>query len=416
MTPTKNPPINGDELSDRPALPFGEFVALMAMMISLVALSIDAMLPALAEIGRDLGLQRDNDRQLIISLLFGGMAIGQMLYGPLSDSTGRKPVIYAGYVLFIIGCLLSICATRFSMMLTGRLLQGIGAAGPRSVVVAVIRDQYHGRAMARVMSLIMSVFILIPVIAPTFGQGILAISHWRGIFGAFLVLAVIAFVWFGKRQPETLLPNRRLRFSVKRIAVTVGQVCTHRVAVGYTIAAGLISGAFLGYLSCSQQILQEQYGLGTRFPLFFAVLAAAIGSASYLNSHLVMRYGMQRLVRWSSQALSGLAIVFFAIAYALSGNPPLWMLMTFFLSSFFCVGILFGNLNSLAMEPLGHIAGVGATVVGSLSTFLSVPLGTLIGQGYNGTILPLVGGFALLSPLAVIAVRLAGGRKSLEES
>jgi DHA1 family bicyclomycin/chloramphenicol resistance-like MFS transporter len=182
-------------------------VALLAMMISLAALSIDAMLPALPEIGRDLGVQRDNDIQLIISFLVFGMAVGQLFYGPLSDSTGRKPAVLTGFALFISGCLISIFATNFPVMLTGRFLQGIGIAGPRSLTVALVRDQLEGRAMARVMSLVMAVFLIVPAIAPAMGQALLMVANWRAIFGAFLVQALIASAWFAIRQPETLPPD-----------------------------------------------------------------------------------------------------------------------------------------------------------------------------------------------------------------
>jgi DHA1 family bicyclomycin/chloramphenicol resistance-like MFS transporter len=387
----------------------------MALMISLVALSIDAMLPALPEIGRDLGVQRENSSQLIITFLILGMAIGQMVYGPLSDSTGRKPAIYAGFGLYMVGCLFSVFATSFAVMLAGRLMQGMGAAGPRIVTVALIRDRYEGRAMARVMSFVMAVFILVPAIAPALGQSLLIVAHWRAIFVAFLVLALIALIWFATRQPETLALDRRLRFSLKRIMLAIREICVSRIPLGYTIATGLIFGAFLGYLSTAQQMLQEQYGLGRQFPLYFALLALALGSASFMNARLVVRYGMRLLTSWASQTLSGLSIVFFAIAIVLGGQPSLVTLMIYLMISFFCIGILFGNLNALAMEPLGHIAGVGAAVVGSFSTLISVLLGIVIGQSYNGTILPLVGGFAILSTAAVAVIRWTEYRRQVSQ-
>jgi DHA1 family bicyclomycin/chloramphenicol resistance-like MFS transporter len=376
----------------------------MAMMTSLAALSTDAMLPALAEIGAELGVARENANQLIVSLLFLGLAGGQILYGPLSDSVGRKPAIYAGYVLFMIGCLLSLFAASFPIMLAGRLLQGIGIAGPRSVTMALIRDKYEGRAMARVMSFVMVVFILVPIIAPTFGQAILLVAHWRAIFASFLVLALITALWFALRQPETLPEERRKRFSLTRIGKAMREVLTHRIALGYTVTAGLISGGFLGYLSSAQQIFQIQYGLGARFPLVFATLALALGSASFLNGRLVMRYGMRALSNWASRILTGLSMLFLVIALGTGGHPPLWALIAYLLPAFGCVGILFGNLNSLAMEPLGHIAGVGAAMVGSLSLLIGVLLSSLIGQSYNGTVLPLVIGFSVLSSLAVLVM------------
>ena len=380
----------------------------MAMMVSLVALSIDSMLPALPEIGRDLGVQRENDNQLIISMLFLGMAMGQIVYGPLSDSTGRKPAIYLGFGLFMVGCILCLFATNFTIMLTGRVLQGAGAAGPRIVTTALIRDQYKGPAMARVMSFVMAVFILVPVFAPALGQGILIVAHWRAIFGLFLLLALIAVIWFAFRQPETLPIDRRIPFSLARIMTAVSTVFASRPALGNALAMGFVFGTFIGYLSSTQQIFQIQYGLGTRFPLFFAILALSIGCAALLNGRLVLRFGMRPLSIWSLRILSTLSAVFWIIAYARAGHPPLWLLMTYLIITFLCIGVLFGNLNALAMEPLGHIAGVGASVVATLSTFISLILGTVIGQSYNGTILPLVAGFAVLSALSLIIMHWAG--------
>jgi DHA1 family bicyclomycin/chloramphenicol resistance-like MFS transporter len=391
----------------KPALTFLEFVALMAMMMALVALSTDAMLPALRTIGEDLAVERENSVQLIVSFLFLGLAVGQIAYGPVSDSVGRKPAIYAGYALFIAGCLLSIFATNFSVMLAGRLLQGVGVAGPRSITLALVRDQYEGRAMAQVMSFVMMVFILVPVIAPTFGQAILLIASWRVIFGALLALALLTVIWFAVRQPETLTAKRRIPFSIRRIWKAIVEIFNHRIAFGYTLAAGLVTGAFMGYLNSAQQIFQEQYGLGTKFPLYFAVIALALGGASFTNGRLVMRYGMRMLSSWSVLALVALSIAFSLFAFIVGGQPSLAFFMVYLMASFFCVGILFGNLNALAMEPLGHIAGVGAAVVGSLSTFIAVPIGTVIGQGYNGTVLPLVGGFAILSLLSMLVMRWA---------
>ena len=386
---------------------YGEFVALVALMTSMVALSIDAMLPALTTIGAELGARQANDAQLILSALFLGLALAQMIYGPLSDSVGRKPAIYLGFALFIAGCLLSALATSFNAMLVGRFLQGIGAAGPRIVTIAIVRDQYEGRAMARIMSSVMAVFILVPALAPGLGQIILLVASWRAIFGMFLGVAVIAVVWFALRQPESLLPARRASFSLRRIAGAVREVCAHRVALAYTIAAGLIFGALVGYLTSAAQIFQGQYGLGERFPLYFAVLALAIGLASYVNSRLVMRYGMTLLSGAAVTGLAALSLGFFGIALAAAGDPPLWSLMAYLVPAFFCLGILFGNFNALAMEPLGHVAGVAASVIGSLTTFISLLLGTLIGRSYDGTVLPLVGGFAILGLAAAALMRWA---------
>ncbi|MFK7802680.1 MAG: multidrug effflux MFS transporter [Anaerolineae bacterium] len=388
-------------------LPFGEFVALMASMIALAAFSTDAMLPALPEIGSELGIRQANDSQLILSLLFLGMAVGQIFYGPVSDSVGRKPAIYAGLAIFMGGCLLSMVATTFPMMLAARVLQGLGIAGPRSLATAVVRDRFSGRMMARIMSFIMSVFILVPILAPAVGQGILLFAGWRSIFGVLLISAIVVFLWFSIRQPETLLPENRIPFSVSRISAAFKEVFTNRVALGFTLASGLFSGAFLGYLNSAQPVFQDLYGLGERFPLIFAIISIASGLASFINARLVLRFGMRWLTNAANSSLTVLSILYFIYAVMQQGQPPLWTFIAYFLLNFFAVGIMFGNLNSMAMEPLGHIAGVGSAVVGSLSLFLSIPIGAVIGRAFDGTVLPLIGGFALMCFATIFVMRWA---------
>jgi DHA1 family bicyclomycin/chloramphenicol resistance-like MFS transporter len=384
-----------------------EFVVLMSMMMSLTALSIDAMLPALPQIGSDLNVQNGNTRQLVISIIFLGLALGQLFFGPLSDKTGRKPAIYAGYALYIAGALMSLLAISFPILLLGRFLQGVGVSAPRAVTLALVRDRFEGRAMARVMSFIMTTFILVPMIAPSLGQAILLYSGWRAIFGSFILLAIITLAWFALRLPETLAPENRAPFSLGRIISATREILKTRASLGYTVSAGLISGAFIGYLNSSQQIFQEQFALGELFPLFFAVIALSIGVASLLNTRLVIRFGMRFLVSWSLIMIFALSLIALLIALLTAGQPPLWLFMTYLMLAFFCVGILFGNQNSLAMEPLGSMAGIGAAIVGSLSTLISMPLGTIIGQSYNGTILPLIVGMAVLAGLAILVVRWA---------
>lgn len=384
---------------------YGEFVILVSTMTSLAALSIDAMLPSLPQIGSDLNVQNVNDRQLVISVLFLGMAVGQLFFGPLSDNTGRKPAIYAGYALFIAGSLLSVLAVNFSMMLLGRLLQGVGISSPRAVTLALVRDRYAGRAMARVMSFVMTVFILVPMLAPTFGQAVLMFSGWRAIFLSFMLLAIVTLGWFALRMPETLAQENRSSFSLQQIISTMRAILKIRIALGYTITAGLIHGVFLGYLNSTQQIFQEQYALGARFPLYFGVISLSLGMASLTNARAVMRFGMRFLVRRSLLSVFGLSILALGIALLTAGHPPLWILVSYLMMSFYGIGIIFGNLNALAMEPLGHLAGIGAAVVGSLSTFISLALGTMIGRSYDGTILPLIASIAILIGVSIFVVR-----------
>ena len=392
------------------SLAFVEFVAIMSMMMALTALSIDAMLPALPQISSELGAANPNDRQLVISLIFLGQGVGQLFFGPLSDKTGRKPALYAGYALFIVGSLVSVFSASFAIMLLGRLLQGIGISAPRAISLALVRDRFEGRRMARVMSFVMTVFILVPAIAPTIGHGILSIAGWRAIFGVFVLFALVTVIWFALRVPETLAPENRIPFSLRRIVSSIREILKIRSALGYTLTSGLVYGVFLGYLNSSQQIFQEQYALGALFPFYFGVISLSLGAASFLNARLVMRYGMTKLVRLALGIIFGLAVVFLAVSGALAGHPPLWLLMTYLMVSFFSIGILFGNINALAMQPLGHLAGTGAAVVGALSTLISMLLGTAIGQSYNGTVLPLVIGIAALTGIAILVARWADPR------
>ena len=406
MTEPAEPSAAPDAASDapsEPALGTAEFVAMLALVISLVALSIDAMLPALPAIGASLGVRNANDPQLVISAMFLGFAGGQVLFGPISDSLGRKPTIYLGIGLFLLGTALCALAQSFTMMLVGRVVQGLGGASPRVVSIALVRDQYQGNGMARIMSMIMAVFILVPAIAPTLGQGILYLSGWRAIFVLLGAQALVAVLWLGLRQPETLAAKNRIPLSPRNIASGIKEVCTNRIAMGYTATAGLIFGAFIGFLTSAQQIFQGLYGAVDLFPLYFAILALSLGVSSIINSRLVMRFGMRPLATGGLVTMSLLALVYLGVAWTLDGTPPLWSLMIYLISSFFCVGLLFGNVNAMAMEPLGHIAGIGAAVIGSLSTFLSLILGTIIGQSYNDTVLPLIAGYALLA-LASLAV------------
>lgn len=385
----------------KPALPpFGEFIAIIALLMSLSALATDAMLPALQTIGHDLHVTHENDAQWIVSALFLGIGAGQLLFGPLSDSLGRKPLMFLGLALFMGGSVLSVIAQDFNHMLLGRVLQGVGAAAPRVLTLALVRDCYSGRAMAQIMSFTMSVFILVPMLAPSLGQGVLFLTDWRGIFGVFFALALVIAVWFGLRMPETLHTEDRRSLTWAHFLGSARQVLSNTTAMRYTVAIGVVFGAFTGYLNSVQQILQIQYHLGEQFPLYFALLALGIGAASFTNAKLVMRFGMHKISRFAITWFMALTSLFLLLVWQTAGNPPLYGLLAYFLLAFFGLGLLFGNLNALAMNPLGHHAGIGASVVGSLSTFIAIPLGAYIGQSYNGTVTPLIIGFGLLGIIA----------------
>lgn len=387
----------------RQSLP--EFIALIALLFSMVALSIDTVLPALSVIGEDLAVARANDTQLVVSLFFLGFGAGQMFYGPVSDSVGRKPMLLAGFLVFVLGCVLSMTAWNYETELAGRVLQGLGAASLRTVTLAVVRDRYSGRRMARIMSFMLSVFIIVPALAPSLGQAVLHVADWRAIFLFQIALAVLAVSWMSLRLEETLPRGRRLPFSLGRIGLALQETLTTRATVGYMLAAGTIFGAFNGYLNSVRQVFQDVLGVGEKFPLFFAVLALSLGAASFVNSKLVLRFGIRVLAFAAVGALTGFSALF-AVILLILAPPPLWAFMLWGMASFFCLGLLFGNLNALAMEPLGHIAGTGAAVVGTFVTFTAMILGIAIGQSFDGTALPLVAGFAMLGALSGLIMRI----------
>lgn len=393
------------------------FITLMAMLMSFIALSIDAMLPALGLIGADLHVSNPNDVQFVISSIFLGMGFGLMFFGPFSDSFGRKPAIYLGMIIFAFGCLVSIFSTSFEIMLIGRIFQGLGAASCRVITLAMIRDRFEGNEMAKIMSLVMIFFILVPALAPSIGQAIILFTNWRMIFVLILSLGAICMIWLTFGVNETLKKENRLPFKFKTITHGIKETCLNKTSRGYTLSAGLIFGAFIGYLSSSQQILQVQYDLGKLFSIAFGFLALSVGLASFANSRWVEKLGMVYLCKKALSFLVGAALIFLPVSLFFHGKPPFLLFMLYLMITFFCFGILIGNFNALAIQPLGHIAGVANSVISSFQTLLSVLLGGTLGALYNGTIIPLVSGFLVLGTLSLIlVVRVSKSASALEAS
>lgn len=376
-------------------------------MISLVALSIDIMLPVLDVIANEMGEHNENAAQRMIIALFIGLATGQLLYGPVSDTVGRKPAIAAGFAIFIGGTIVCLLARDFNTMLLGRLMQGLGAAAPRIVAMSIVRDLYEGREMAKVTSIIMGFFIMVPALAPMIGQQIVNIAHWHMIFYVLLAQAVLVWVWFAMRQPETLHPEFRRDFSVLQITRRAWEVLTTRISFWYTMAAGIVFGAFIGYLVASPQIFKDLYGIDENFPYYFGGLALVIGSASFFNARLVVRLGMRRLCMIAVSAQMLVSAAFLLAAWANGGLLPLPIFMIWAACAFFMMGFLFGNFNAIALEPLGHIAGIGAAIVGSISTFVSLGLGWLIGRAYDQTLLPILASFTVLGLISLLIMKWA---------
>ena len=378
-----------------------EFVALMACLMAIVALSIDALLPALPDISASLGVTNTHDNQLLITMIFLGIGCGQLVFGPLSDSFGRKPIVYAGFMLFIVASIICLTTKRFEIMLFGRVLQGFGVAAPRTMSISMIRDSYHGDFMAKIVSIVVMVFILVPVIAPSLGQFLLYFYNWKAIIFVTLVFGLIVMVWFGFRQEETLPKSRRIKFSSHLFWDGVKEFFKYQDAIGFTLISGFITGSFIVYLSTSQQIFEQQYHMADMFPYIFASLAISVGLATYLNSVFVMRFGARRIAFYAAIGYTLISLCY-VLLYWSGHNPGIAVLICFFALQFFAVGLLFGNLRALAMEPLGHIAGIGAALNGFISTVMAVPIANYIGGFVTTTVLPLFVGFTIFGLLSVL--------------
>ena len=388
-----------------------EFVVLFSLATSLTALSIDAILPAMAAIGADLSVSDTRDTQLIVSMFVLGMVFGDLFFGPLSDAYGRKRMILAGLSIFALGTVVAMTAASMEQVLIGRVIQGIGVAGPKTASQALIRDVYAGTAMARIMSFVFMVFILVPMLAPALGQAVLLVADWRAIFILFLALAAIVAVWLGTRQPETLAPERRIRFSFRTILGDAALILRHAKVMAYTFAAGLMFGALLLYLSTAQAMFADLYGIGDLFVLYFAILASGVGLSFFLNSQLVMRFGMHRLSVIALMTQLAFAGALLTVAVRSDGVPPFPVFMALCFLMFLCLGTLFGNLNAMAMESLGRVAGLGASIIASLSSLVAVTLGVAVGRFYDQTVLPLALGF-ILAGLISLALVLAARRSA----
>jgi DHA1 family bicyclomycin/chloramphenicol resistance-like MFS transporter len=377
-----------------------EFVALMASLMSVVALAIDALLPALEIIGITIGTTNVVDNQLLITMIFLGLGFGPLVFGPLSDGLGRKPVVYMGFALFIGASFICVNATSLEMMVVGRILQGIGLSAPRTISIAIIRDMYSGDYMARIMSFVTVVFILVPVVAPALGKFVLDYYKWHGIFYIQVIISLIVSFWFWKRQPETLSVENKKVFSKKGFIGEFKELLKFKKTIGFTVISGFITGSFMVYLSSSQQIFQNQYDLKEEFPYLFAGLAIAIGAAVFSNGVLVLKYGMEKLITVALVSFFVVSATYVALFYN-TPNPDVRILLLFFGLQFFSIGFLFGNVRAMAMEPVGHIAGIAAAVTGFISTIMAVPISIFIGRFIKETALPLFVGFSICSALAV---------------
>lgn len=375
-----------------------EFIALMAMMFATIAFSIDSMLPALPQIGAELSPDDVNRAQLILTAFVLGMGIGTFFTGPLSDTFGRKTVIYCGAAIYIAASIAAWASSSLEVVLIARVVQGLGAAAPRVVSIAIMRDLYSGREMARMMSIAMMVFTIFPAFAPMMGAGIVALVGWRGIFLAFVLFSVISIGWLGIRLPETLPPESRRPFRTPLLLGAVAEMFRNPTVRLSILVQALCMGMLFTMLIMVQPVYDVIFDRAESFPFWFGAVALVSGSASLLNAAVVVRLGMRRLVTWSLGAqiiLTGAMILLSNVS--MPSNTMFGLFVFWQCGLFFMAGTTLGNLNAMAMEPMGHIAGMAASVVGSIATVAAAAIAAPVGLLFNGSLLPLTGGIFVMS-------------------
>ncbi|WP_415184019.1 multidrug effflux MFS transporter [Phaeovulum sp.] len=387
------------------ALP--EFTALLAALFATVAFSIDAMLPALPQIAAELTPTDVNRAQLVLTSFVLGMGLGTFVTGPISDAMGRKSTITGGFAIYIAAAIWAAYAQSLEVLLVARFVQGLGASGPRIVGLAMVRDLYAGREMARVTSFVMMIFILVPAVAPSIGQLIIAVAGWRGIFGAFIAFSLIGLLWMNLRQPETLPVTHRRPLSPGPLRAAAIEVLADRDVRLYIVVLTLGFGQMFALLSSAQQIFDISYGRGVSFPHWFALMALLSGTGTLINARFVMRLGMRRLAK--DAYLMQIVASFLALTLLkfdlLPEGAHFAVFFLWAVSVFFMAGVTFGNLNALAMQKMGHIAGMAASVVSALSTVFAVAIAAPVGLMFDGTPIPIMLGTLICSALAWVLMR-----------
>lgn len=384
---------------------FVEFVCLVAALMAMNALAIDSMLPALPHIGQDLAVRSPNGVQWVVTAYLLGFGGAQLAYGPLADRFGRKPILMAGVAIYVVFSLLATLAPTFDTLIAARVGQGLGSAATRVLVVSIVRDRYSGRDMARVMSLSFLVFLGVPVLAPSVGALIMQFGPWRWIFGVLMAYGLSVMLWALLRLPETLHPEYRQPIRLPRIVAGFREALTNRVSLGYTLAMGALMGGLFGFINSAEQIFSQVFRAPSVFPLVFAAIAGGIAVASLLNARLVGRLG--------SRLISHTALIAFIVigavhaGVAMAGVESIWTFGVLQAMTMFCFGLMAGNFGSMAMEPMGHIAGTASSAQGFLSTILGSLAGFAVGQQFNGTTVPMMIGLTVYGLLALSFVLFA---------
>lgn len=383
----------------------GEFVAMMAAMMAADVLAIDIMLPALPQIGETLGVVDPNDRSLILTAFLIGFGLPQLIFGPLADRFGRRSTMLIGLAAYIVLSFAAALAPSFGLMLLFRFLQGTAAAAVRVGMIAAVRDRYAGKDMAEIMSLILSIFLLVPIFCPTIGQLLLFVGPWQTIFLFMAGLALVFWLWAFVRLPESLTAQNRRPLSLAGVADGFRIVVSNRQAFFYGIVAPFMYGVIVGSFSTAQQVYVDIYGLGPWFPVVFAVNAAIAASTTLFMSRVINRLGMRRVGH------SALAFIFVINALwalmSLGGTPPFWSYMLLIVLMFPCIPAVFNTTGALSMEPLGEVAGTAASVFGAISTVGGAAIGYAIQQAYDGTLTPIFAGNAIVCALGLGCILIA---------
>lgn len=382
------------------------------MSMALAALGIDLMLPAFGAIRADLGLAPDSNAVTgLVTAYFLGLALGQLVYGPLADRFGRRPTLFLGYGVYAAGALAGALLPSLGGLLVARFVWGLGAAGPRVITLAVVRDRWEGERMARAMSFIMAVFILVPIVAPTLGAAVAAVASWRLLFAACVFAAALMTLWAARRLPETLAEANRRELRFGRVAAAAREVATHRQTVAYTLAMTALYGVFTSYLGSSEVIYAEVFDASELFPFLFGGLAAVMGGAMLVNANVVDRFGTRRFAHGVLIGYLVAAGVLVTIAVATGGTPSLWLFMAGMALMLSAHALLIPNFNTIAMHPMGSIAGTASSVIGAVQLAVGALLGAALDRMFDGTILPLAVGFLGYGVIAMALVLWAeGGR------
>ena len=392
-----------------PGLGFVGFVLTIAALQAMAALGVDSMLPNLPAISDSFHLTADNERQLVITAYLIGFGLPQIVYGPLADRFGRKPVLLFGCVIYVAFSALAAFAPSFELLILARALQGIGAAATRALPNSIIRDCYAGRQMAKVMSLSFMIFMAVPMLAPSLGAGIALVASWRWVFGVLTLFGAAVAVWVALKLPETLHEEDRTPIKPSRMAHSFAVALRSRQGMGYAGAMTFLIGALFGFVNCVQQVFQEVFGAPAVFPIAFALMAGCMSLSSLTNAWLVERIGMRPLSHRALLGFIGISVLHAGIA--ISGHETIVTFSVLQAAAMFSFGLMSGNFNAMAMEPLGHVAGSAASLQGMISAFGGSLIGFFIGQQFNKTTVPITVGYALCGCLTLLCVLYAENGK-----